>query len=117
MRAHFKPVYQLSAFGASMFRRLLGNPLRNAYFFHAYGVGNNVCMVTNAVNNRFCAEFFQFFTRKFVALVASNNVVIFSAVKKAVFGTIFTAITNIIGKTTMTNVRKRRARSTKQTAY
>ena len=74
-------------------------------------------MITNTIDNGFCAELSQLITRKLFTFIATSNIMTYGTVKKAVVSTVFTAITNIVRKATVTNIGKGRTRPTKQTAY
>ena len=100
-----------------MLCNFLGNPLRNPDFLHAHRVWNHIGVIANAIDNRFLAELFQFFTGKLLAFIAASNMVACGTVKKTVVCAVFTAIANIIRKTAMTSIRERRASPTKQAAY
>ena len=100
-----------------MLCNLLNNPLRNTHFLHTQRVWNHIGMITNTIDNGFCAELSQLITRKLFTFIATSNIMTYGTVKKAVVSTVFTAITNIVRKATVTNIGKGRTRPTKQTAY
>lgn len=100
-----------------MFRDLFLDPLRNSNFLHAHGVWNHIGMIANAVYHRFFAELFQLFTWKLPALIAAGDIMACGTVKKTVGGTVFAAVTNMIRKTAVANIRERRTRPAKQAAY
>ena len=99
-----------------MFYDFLANPLGNSDFFHAQRVGNHIGMVTNPIDNGFCAELLEFITGELFALIAALNIVANGAVQKSVVSTIFALITHKVRKAAMATIRKSRTCSAKQSA-
>jgi len=94
MRTHFKPTNQPAAFRAGMFHSFFSDPLRNTDFFHAGRIGNDIGMIANTVDHRFCAELTQFITGKFRARIAPGNMMPCRTIIEAMLRTVFAATTH-----------------------
>lgn len=100
-----------------MFFCFFCDPLRNSDFFHTQSIWNDVGVVTNTIDDWSCAKFFQLFARKLFTFIAAHNFVPSSTVQKTMVGAIPASLTYIVGKATMTFIRKGWTRAAKQTAY
>lgn len=117
MCRHFKPVYQLSASRALVFRCFFANPLGYPDFLHAKGIRNHIGMITDTIDDGLCTELPEFITGKFPALIAARDIMTRGTVKESVVRTIFALLTHEIRKAAVTSVGKSRTGATKQTAY
>lgn len=117
MPIHLIPSESFAAFRTRMFCHFLIDPLGNANVLHTLRVGNDLGMIADAVDNRFCAKFFQFMAGELPALIATSNFVIGCTCQKSMFRTILAPLTNKIGKATMTFIGKRGASAAKEATY
>ena len=97
MRPHLIPGQPFAAFRTRVFCDFLMDPLGNTDFLHALRVGNDIGMITNTVDHRPCAEFFQLIAGELLALIAANDAVICCAFQKSMLRTMFAPLTNKIG--------------------